>query len=44
MQLMNTAFLLVTSIINRIYSEIKIINGIFNFNIKENKMILNSNH
>ena len=40
MQLMNTVFLLATSIINRIYSEIKIINGIFNFNIKENKMIL----
>ena len=40
MQLMNTIFLLITSIINRIYSEIKIINGIFNFNIKENKMIL----
>jgi hypothetical protein len=32
MQLMNTVFLLATSIINRIYSEIKIINGIFNFN------------
>ena len=40
MQLMNTVFLLITSIINKIYSEIKIINGIFNFNIKENKMIL----
>ena len=40
MQLMNTVFLLATSIINRIYSEIKINNGIFNFNIKENKMIL----
>ena len=40
MQLMNTVFLLVTSIVNRLYSEIKIINSIFNFNIKENKMIL----
>lgn len=40
MQLMNTVFLLVTSIVNRLYSEIKIINSIFNFNIKENKMII----
>ena len=40
MQLMNTIFLLLTSIINKINSEIKIINSIFNFNIKENKMIL----
>ena len=40
MQLMNTVFLLITSIINRIYSEIKIINSIFNFNLKENKMAL----
>ena len=40
MQLMNTVFLLVSTILNRKYSEIKIINSIFNFNIKENKMIL----
>ena len=40
MQLMNTVFLLITSIINRIYAEIKIINSIFNFNIKDNKMAL----
>ena len=40
MQLMNTVFLLVTSIINKLNSEIKIINSIFNFNIKDNKMIL----
>ena len=40
MQLMNTVFLLVTSIVNRLYSEIKIINSIFNFYVKENKMIL----
>ena len=40
MQLMNTVFLLITSIINRIYSELKIINSIFNFNIKDNKMVL----
>ena len=40
MQLMNTVFLLVASLINNINSEIKIINSIFNFNINENKMIL----
>ena len=40
MQLMNTVFLLVSSIINKIDSEIKIINSIFDFNLKENKMIL----
>jgi len=43
MQLMNTAFLLISSIINKIDSEIKIINSIFNFNFKENKMILRLN-
>ena len=40
MQLMNTVFLLITSFINKVYSDIKIINSIFNFNLKENKMIL----
>ena len=40
MQFMNTVFLLVSSIVNKIYSEIKIINSIFNFNLKENKIIL----
>ena len=40
MQLMNTIFLLVTTFINKINSEIKIINSIFNFNLKDNKMIL----
>jgi hypothetical protein len=40
MQLMNTVFLLITTIINKIDSEIKIINSIFNFNLKDNKMIL----
>ena len=40
MQFMNTVFLLVSSIVNKIYSELKIINGIFNFNLKENKIIL----
>jgi hypothetical protein len=40
MQFMNTVFLLVSSIVNKIYSEIKIINSIFDFNLKENKLIL----
>ena len=40
MQLMNTVFLLVSSIITKIDSEIKIINSIFNFNVKEKKMII----
>ena len=40
MQLINTVFLLVTALINKLNSEIKIINSIFNFNLKENKMIL----
>ena len=40
MQLMNTAFLLISSLINKVNSELKIINSIFNFNFKENKMIL----
>ena len=38
MQLMNTVFLLISTIINKIYSEIKIVNSIFNFNVKENKI------
>ena len=37
---MNTVFLLLSSIITKIDSEIKIINSIFNFNIKEKKMIM----
>ena len=40
MQLINTVFLLLTSIINRLNCELKIINSIFNFNLKENKVIL----
>ena len=40
MQLMNTIFLLITTIINKIDSEIKIINSIFHFNLKDNKIIL----
>ena len=41
MQLMNTIFLLVSSLVNKLNSEIKIINSIFDFSVKENKMILN---
>ena len=40
MQLMNTVFLLISSLINKMNSELKIINSIFKFNFKENKMIL----
>ena len=40
MQLINTVFILLSSIINKIHSSLKIINSIFKFNIKANKMIL----
>ena len=40
MQLMNTVFILISTIFNKIYSEIKIVNSIFSFNVKENKMAL----
>ena len=40
MQIMYTFFLLITSIINKLNNEIKIINSIFDFNLKEKKMIL----
>ena len=40
MQLINTIFILLSSIINKIHSSLKIINSIFKFNIKANKMIL----
>ena len=40
MQLMNTAFLLISLLINRLNAELKILNSIFNFNINENKMTL----
>ena len=36
MQLMNTIFLLISLLINRLDAELKILNGIFNFNLKEN--------
>jgi len=40
MQLMNTIFLLISLLINRLDAEQKILNSIFNFNIKENKVNL----
>ena len=40
MQLMNTVFLLVSILINKIDSQLKIINSIFNFNLKQNKIVL----
>ena len=40
MQILYTLFLLITSIINKLNNEIKIINSIFDFNLKEKKMIL----
>ena len=40
MQLMNTLFSLLSLIINKYQTEIKILNSIFNFNIKEKKMSL----
>ena len=40
MQLMYTVFLLIAISINKIDSELKIINSIFNFNFKQNKMVL----
>ena len=40
MQLMNTAFVLLALMMNKIDSELKIINSIFNFNLKKNKMTL----
>ena len=40
MQLMNTIFLLISLLINRLDAELKILNGIFNFNLKENKVSL----
>jgi hypothetical protein len=40
MQLINTIFTLVSLIINKIIPELKILNGIFKFNLKERKMAL----
>lgn len=43
MQLMNTVFLLVSILINKINSEIKIVNSIFNFDLNRNKITLKYN-
>lgn len=40
MQLMNTIFSLLSIISNRLIPELKILNGIFNFNLKQKKMTL----
>ena len=40
MQLISTIFSILSLIVNKIGPEIKILNGIFNFNIKKNKMIM----
>ena len=40
MQLMYTIFLLISLLIIKVDSELKIINSIFNFNLKKNKLIL----
>ena len=40
MQLMSTVFSILTLFVNNIGPEIKILNGIFNFNIKKNKMMM----
>ena len=40
MQLLNTIFILLASIINKLNCEIKILNSIFKFNLEKNKIIL----
>ena len=40
MQLMNTVFLLVASLVNNLNFDLKIINSIFKFDIKENRILL----
>jgi len=40
MQLLNTVFILLSSIINKLNCEIKILNSIFKFNLEKNKIIL----
>ena len=40
MQLLNTVFILLASIINKLNCEIKILNSIFKFNLEKNKIIL----
>lgn len=43
MQLISTVFSILSLLVNRIGPEIKILNGIFNFNIKGNKMRMKNN-
>ena len=43
MQLISTVFSILSILVNRIGPEIKILNGIFNFNIKSNKMRMKNN-
>jgi hypothetical protein len=43
MQLISTAFSILSILVNRIGPEIKILNGIFNFNVKNSKMMM-KNH
>ena len=40
MQLMNTVFLLIASLVNKLNFELQIINSIFNFDLKDNRIIL----
>ena len=40
MQLMSTVFSILSIIVNKIGPEIKILNGIFNFNLEKNKMMM----
>ena len=43
MQLMNTVFLLIASLFNKFNFDLKIINNIFKFDLKENKILLKLN-
>ena len=43
MQLMNTVFLLIVSLFNKFNFDLKIINSIFKFDLKENKILLKLN-
>ena len=40
MQLMSTVFSILSILVNKVGPEIKILNGIFNFNLKKNKMMM----
>ena len=43
MQLMNTIFILISSLVNKLNYDLKIINSIFKFDLKENKIFLKLN-